>query len=188
MGKRVPPVSLGLPFEVRRVEAAPPLIRKHIVRNTEWKKPAKAWSEKPSIVFSHPCALSLRGLPRATTTRDIILSIGNAAREHDVDFRSTSVADIVIRPRSDSSEVVDAVVNFMHPNGAQIFHKLAVHEKFKIQGVVPEVSLNDFKNKPKTPQPSDDAETAQLSTEDRREYFESTELRKIARKTNLIYN
>ncbi|KAG6361460.1 hypothetical protein INS49_009687 [Diaporthe citri] len=188
MEKRAPPVSLGLPIEVRRVEAAPRTIHKHIVRNTEWKTPAKAWSEKPSTVFSSRCALNLRGLPRATTTRDIILSIGDAVREHEVDFRSTSVADIVIRPRSDSSEGVDAVVNFMHPNGARIFHRLAVQEKFKVQGLVPEASLTDFEDASEIPQPSDDAETAQLSREDRREYFESKELRKITRKTNLIYN
>lgn len=188
MEKRVAPVSLGLPLAVRRVEAAPRVIRKQIVRNTEWKMPAKTWPEKPSTVFGPRHALSLRGLPLATSTRDIILSIGDAVREHNVDFRSTSVSDIAIRPRSDSSEEVDAAVNFMHPNGAQIFHRLAAQGKFKVRGVVPEVSLTDFEDPSETPQPSNDAETAQLSREDRREYLESTELRKIARRTNLIYN
>lgn len=188
MAKRAPPVSLGLPIEVRRVETAPRVIHKHLVRDTEWKTPAKAWPEKPLIVFSPRSALNFRGLPRATTTKDIILSIGDAVREHAVDVRSSAVADIMIRPGSDSSEGVDAVVNFMHPNGARIFHRLAVDGKFKVQGVVPEVSLNDFKDPSEIPQPSNDAETAQLSREDRREYFESKELRKITRKTNLIYN
>ncbi|KAK7716222.1 hypothetical protein SLS64_003374 [Diaporthe eres] len=188
MEKRAPPVSLGLPIGVRRVEVAPRVIHKHLVRDTEWKTPAKAWPEKPSIVFSPRSALNLRGLPRATTTKDIILSIDDAVREHKVDVRSCNVADIVIRPTSDSSEGVDAAVNFMHPNGARIFHRLAVDGKFQVQGVVPEVSLNDFKDPSEIPQTSNDAETAQLSREDRREYFESTELRKITRKTNLIYN
>lgn len=154
-----------------------------------WKLPAKTWTEKPLTVFSRRRTLNLRRLPLATTIKDIILSIDNTVREHKVARRAALTADIVIRPGSDSSEEVDAVVDFLHPDGAQAFRDLAVHRKFKVHGVVPEVSLDDPRDPSEIPQPSGgDEVVAQLSKEDRAEYFTSPKLRKVVRRTHLIYN
>lgn len=168
------------------------IITKHDNRHRDdsisWKLPAEKWPEKPLPVFSNPRALNLRRLPLATTTKDIILSISNVCHEHRVDLRLTPIQDIVIRSRSDTSEEVDAVVDFRHPDGAQSLHRLAVQGKFKVQGVVPEVSLETPKGPFQIPQPSEDKIIAQLSKQDRREYFESRELRKVVRRTHLTYN
>lgn len=182
------------PIEVGKDEAAQShfIITKHDNRHRDdsvlWKLPAGKWPEKPLDVFSRPRALNLRRLPLATTTKDIILSIGDVCREHRVDIRSTPIEDIVIRSRSDTSERVDAVVEFRHPDGAQSLHRLAVKGKFKVLGVVPEVSLEDHKDPSEISQPSEDKIIAQLSKQDRREYLESRELRKVVRRTHLVYN
>lgn len=181
---------------VRPVGVTPHLpIRRHKVRDTgtikPWKLPAERWQGKPPKVFSRRSALHLRRLPLETTTKDIILSIDNAVREHKADERSTRVADILIMHRSDSSEGVDVAVDFIHPSGAQILHDLAAKGQFEVQGVVPEVSMGPFEDRSKTQQPSEDAgdvKIAQLSEQDREEYFAAPELRKIVRKTPLMYN
>jgi hypothetical protein len=165
------------------------LKRVGVGRPPPWKLPAKLWPEKPSTVYSRRRALNLRGLPLATTIKDIVLSIDNAAREHKGVRRASLTADIVIRPGSDSSKEVDAVVDFLHPDGAQVFRDLAVQGKFKVCGVVPEVSMDYPRDPSKIPQPSGgDDIIAQLSKLDRAEYFSSPELRKIVRRTHLIYN
>lgn len=178
------------PIKIKRIKN--PLVRKDGVNSPKpWKLPAQRWTEKPLAVFSRRRALNLRRLPLATTIKDIILSIDDAVREHKVAGRSALTADIVIKPRSDGSNEVDAVVDFLHPDGAQLFRDLAVHRKFKVQGVVPEVSLDDPRDPSQVPhlQPSgEDEGIAQLSKTDRAEYFTSPELRKIARRTPLIYN
>lgn len=176
------------PIKIKRVKK--PLVRREGVDDPKpWKLPAQKWAEKPLTVFSRRRALNLRRLPLATTTKDIILSIDNAVREHKVARRSALTADIVIRPGSDSSKEVDAVVDFLHPDGAQLFRDLAVHQKFKVHGVVPEVFLDEPRDPSQVPQPSgEDEAIAQLSKIDRAEYFTSPELRKITRRTHLIYN
>lgn len=182
------------PVEVEKDEAAQShsIITKHDNRHRDdsisWKLPAEQWPEKPLSVFSRPRVLNLRRLPLATTTKDIVLSISDVCREHRVDGRSTLIEDIVIRSRSDTSEKVDAVVHFRHPDGAQSLHRLAVQGKFKVRDVVPEVSLEDPKDPSEIPQPSEDKIIAQLSKQNRREYFESPELRKVVRRTHLAYN
>lgn len=181
------------PIEVGKDDAAQShfIITKHDNRHRDdslWKLPAKKWPEKPLDFFSRPRALNLRRLPLATTTKDIIMSINDVCREHRVDVRSTPIEDIVIRSRSDTSERVDAVVEFRHPDGAQSLHRLAVKGKYKVLGVVPEVSLEDHKDPSEISQPSEDKIIAQLSKQDRREYLESRELRKVVRRTHLVYN
>lgn len=196
MAEQARPVLLAEtpPVEVGKDEGAQShfIITKHDNRHRDdtisWKLPAEKWPEKPLSVISSPRALNLRRLPLATTTKDIVLSISNVCHEHRVDLRSTPVEDIVIRSRSDTSEEVDAVVDFRHPDGAQSLHRLAVQGKFKVQGVVPEVSLEAPKGPFQIPQPSEDKIIAQLSKQDRREYFESHELRKVVRRTPLVYN
>lgn len=176
------------PIKIKKIKK--PLVRREGVNSPKlWKLPAQTWTEKPLTVFSRRRALNLRRLPLATTIKDIILSIDNAVREHKIAQRSALTADIVIRPGSDSSEEVDAVVDFLHPDGAQLFRDLAVHRKFKVQGVVPEVSLDHPRDPSQIPQPSgEDEPVAQLSKIDRAEYYTSPELRKITRRTHLIYN
>ncbi|KKY35715.1 hypothetical protein UCDDA912_g04323 [Diaporthe ampelina] len=195
MEKRVAPRSLKIP-PIKGVELAPSsLVRSHKIRDTRytkpWKLPAKTWQEKPLKVFSRPSALNLHRLPLAATIKDILLSIDNAVQEQKADKRSIHVSEIVIIPRSDSSEGVDAAVKFLHPSGARILRDLAAEGKLKVQGVVPEVSLSHFQDPSEIPQPSEDVgdvEIAQLSEQDRAEYFTAPELRKIARRTSLIYN
>lgn len=192
---RAPPVSIAKkpPSEDGGVGAAPRLNITYqdnrISTNPKpWNNPAQRWPEKPLSVFSRQRALNLHRLPFATTTQDIIRSIDNAVREKKVDFRSARIQDIVIRPRSDTPEEVDAVVDFLHPLGAQTIHKLAVQGKFKVQDVVPEASLRDNKDPSEMPQPSEDEVIEQLSTQNRAEVFKSPEYRKVVRRTHLIYN
>ncbi|KAL1852514.1 hypothetical protein Daus18300_012112 [Diaporthe australafricana] len=169
-----------------------PLIRKHKVGYTRQKEhlniPATMWPEKQLNLLSRRRALNLKTLPVATTPRDIIVSIDNTVREFDITRRSDRITDIVIKPRSDSAESVDAVVIFLHSDGAQTFYDLAVKRQFKVLGVEPEVSLEDAEDPSKVPQQSEDKAIGELPKLDRREFFSSPEQRRIVRRTSLIYN
>lgn len=151
---------------------------RHPLTVKSWRPPAQTWSKKPLDDSSRQCALNLRGIPLETTTKDIILSINDAVTEHKRDYRATNIADIVIRSKPDSSEELDVTINFRHPDGAQIFRRLAVQGKFKVRGVVPGLLGDD---------PQGEV-IAQLSKQDRREYLESQQFRGIVRRTHLIYN
>lgn len=153
---------------------------------TSWKNPDVTWPENPPTA-SRPRVLNLRRLPLATTPEDIILSIDNAAHERKVSKSSTIIADIVIEPRSDSLDEVDATVMFLHPHGAQTVHVLAVDGHLKVQGVVPETFLTGPQKPPETAQPSKDAGTAQLPKVDRAEDFTSPKPPKFVPPT-LIYS
>lgn len=192
---RAPPASLPKisHSEVREVEAAPHFNitrhdQRHPAKLENYRTPAARWPEKPFAVFSRPRALNLRRLPLATTTKDIISSIDDAFRERKVNFRAARIQDIVIRPRSDNPEEVDAVVDFLHPAGTEAMHRLALQGKLKVLGVVPEVSLKDAEDLSKIPQPSEDEVIEQLSKQKPAEIFNSTEFRKVVRRTHLVYN
>ncbi|KAJ0109799.1 hypothetical protein J7T55_004349 [Diaporthe amygdali] len=208
--RRHPDAQAGSKVKVRRVQAPPHVrpekkkkrkvpnrnydlfIRKHFSRTEIDGKPgrvsAQMWPERPLAVFSRRRALNLLNLPAATTAKDIILSLENAAHEHKISQRSDRAADIKIKPRSDSSEAVDATVDFLHPDGAQAFHDLAVKGQLKVRGVVPEVSLDDARDPSEVPRPSGERAIGEVPDQDRAEFYSSPELRKIARRTTLIYN
>lgn len=168
------------------------LIRKHTVGYTRqkehWKTPAIMWPEKRLNLFSRRRALNLKTLPVTTTPGDIIMSIDNTVREFGIKRRSDRIADIVISPGSNGAESVDAVVYFLHPDGAQTFYDLAAQGQFRVLGVVPEVSLEDAEAPSRVPQPSEEKAIGELPRLDRREFFSSPEQRKIVRRTSLIYN
>lgn len=178
------------PTQSKDTNSASPLVRRHDVRSPEpWKLPSKLWPGKPAAVFPHRGLLTLRGLPLETTLRDIVLAIDHAARHRKASRRAALTADIVIRPSLDKSTDVDAVVEFMHPDGAKHFQKLAMKGEFKVRGVVPTASLDDPKDPANVSQASEGDEViAQLSKVDRAEYFASPQKRKVVRRTHLIYN
>jgi hypothetical protein len=170
-----------------------PLIRKQTVKPKPYNTPAWNWPEKPVNVFLRQRVLILRGLPLATTLQAIILSIDKAIHNHQVLGRpgTARIADIVIRPGTDSSKEVEAVIEFIQADGARILRDLAVKKQFKVLGVVPDASLDEPREPTEVPQPhasGGDKVIAQLTKAKRAELFESPELRKIVRRTHLIYN